>query len=436
MKNVLLIILCLTSYGALAQNWTWTAQTSPVTSRLNDVYFVDNMNGWAVGDNGVILNTSDGGQNWTSQTSGTTERLNAIFFIDVNYGWSAGGSLNHALLRTINGGVTWEDISTSDIGNVALNDIAFADINTGWVMSSSRIYITHDGGSSWTEESYVDGVSGVFHKAIAVTSDTTAYVASRSGTGTNAQADVLNRVPFDAPISWGPSVLSDFTEGDFLHCIAFSNDSIGFAGGSNGVLYKLEQENEFNLSGPWIVNFDLSTTDASYITQISFPTERVGMFKASIDLPDGSAALIYHTSDGGETWSSSPDTIMIPSSNGLHAPDTNNAWLVGSGGRIYKGELVEETPPNAINQFGLDKDVSIYPNPASNMVNVKINSNNNDLINYTLLDMTGRVIEQGVWNSNSPNSSFTLNFSEATNGAYLLTLSTKEGLGSYPIIIE
>lgn len=435
MKHGIIVFLMFLSTAIFAQNFEWTEQNSGVSTNLRDVFFIDNQNGWAVGIDGVIINTSDGGQTWTSQTSGTTERLNAIFFIDADHGWCAGGTSNQALLRTIDGGTTWEDITSSDITNINLGDIAFADTNTGWVISMFNIYITHDGGTSWTEESYIDGVDGVSHQAIAVTSDTTAYIASRSGVGTNAQADVYNRRPFDAPNSWGPSLLSDFNKGDFLYSIAFSNDSIGFAGGAYGHIYKLEQEDEFNLGGPWVVNFDISSTGADFINLISFPSERVGMFKASIDLPDGSAALIYHTSDGGDTWSSSPDTIRLPLSQGLHAPDTNNAWIVGSAGRIFKGEPAND-PPNAINQLGLDKDVSIYPNPANSMVNVKINSNNNELINYTLSDMTGRVIEQGVWNSNSSNSSFTLNISEVTKGAYLLTLSTKDGLGSYPILIE
>ncbi len=31
---------------------------------LMSVYFTDNSNGWAVGDNGTILHTTNGGEDW------------------------------------------------------------------------------------------------------------------------------------------------------------------------------------------------------------------------------------------------------------------------------------------------------------------------------------------------------------------------------------
>jgi hypothetical protein len=35
---------------------TWSEQTSGTSEDLCDVYFVDQNNGWAVGDNGIIIN--------------------------------------------------------------------------------------------------------------------------------------------------------------------------------------------------------------------------------------------------------------------------------------------------------------------------------------------------------------------------------------------
>jgi photosystem II stability/assembly factor-like uncharacterized protein len=40
----------------------WDAQTSNTTFRLNDVYFVDALRGWAVGNGGVIIHTARGGK--------------------------------------------------------------------------------------------------------------------------------------------------------------------------------------------------------------------------------------------------------------------------------------------------------------------------------------------------------------------------------------
>jgi len=41
---------------------TWQAQSSRTQSRLNDVFFVDALRGWAVGQAGTIIHTSRGGR--------------------------------------------------------------------------------------------------------------------------------------------------------------------------------------------------------------------------------------------------------------------------------------------------------------------------------------------------------------------------------------
>ena len=64
------------------------------------------MNGWIVGDSGIILNTDDGGVTWTDQNSGTANRLTDVCFVDPEKGWIVGS--NGTLLRTLNSGDTWE----------------------------------------------------------------------------------------------------------------------------------------------------------------------------------------------------------------------------------------------------------------------------------------------------------------------------------------
>ncbi|MEM8564765.1 MAG: YCF48-related protein [Pseudomonadota bacterium] len=48
----------------------WTQANVPVRSTLLDVFFVNDQLGWAVGHEGVILHSSDGGQNWDLQYDG------------------------------------------------------------------------------------------------------------------------------------------------------------------------------------------------------------------------------------------------------------------------------------------------------------------------------------------------------------------------------
>lgn len=436
MKRTFTILLAIWAVTASAQTFEWSPQSSGVTSSLNDVFFADELNGWAVGDNGIIINTTNGGQLWSSQTSGTVQRLRAVFFHDADTGWVAGGFDGTSLLKTVDGGLNWEDISPDYIynGQMQILDIAFADANTGWMITWDSIYMSEDGGASWGVEDYLSGVSQLSHKALAVTSDSTAYVAGQNKRTTpfNSYADVLNKRPYDAPEAWGGSVASSFQTDDRLRSIAFSNATNGFAGGEKGVLYRLVPADPNNLSGPWSVNLDLSSAGVNFIQSISFASENTGMFAASTDVSGSSYTLIYYTEDSGDTWSEVPDSIQGLLSATVHAPDSTNAWIVGVGGEIYKG--VPYTPPVGIGEEGFALDINIYPNPTSDFIQVEVNSGSYEAITYSLTDVSGKLVKTAQWHSTSSDSRFTIDISAFRNGVYLLNLSTDEGQSTFRVL--
>jgi hypothetical protein len=49
---------------------TWKQAPVPVSSDLTAVYFADSENGWAVGHDGVVLHSANGGQSWQVQLNG------------------------------------------------------------------------------------------------------------------------------------------------------------------------------------------------------------------------------------------------------------------------------------------------------------------------------------------------------------------------------
>jgi photosystem II stability/assembly factor-like uncharacterized protein len=425
MKLLPFVILLLINSLISAQNFTWTPQNSGTTEKLTDVYFVDNLNGWAVGEKGIIVHTADGGQNWTTQRSGTSEILRAVFFIDARTGWAVGGLNTKTLLKTTDSGTNWTDITPANINEKQLRDIAFADANNGWLIHRDSIYRTTDGGTTWIKEEYTSDISRLSNKAIAVTSDSTAYVAGQNKRVTTASpyADVFNRRPNNAPDFWGPSAVSSFQKDDRLHSITFSDFEIGFAGGERGILYKFEPIVPGNTSGPWEVNLNLKPATFQSIPSISFPLAGTGMFSTSTEVSGKTIALIYHTADTGRTWSAVPDSIVDLLFGVLNAPDDKNAWIVGAGGKIYKGV----PKPIGINEIGLNMDIHTYPNPTSGVLNIKILSEGTETMNYNLMDATGRIVRSGKWNLSASSSLITLNLSTLTDGIYLLEISTDKG---------
>jgi photosystem II stability/assembly factor-like uncharacterized protein len=75
--------------------------------RLNAVWFASHERGWAVGGEGVIIATSDGGRTWRPQTSGVGDDLYDVKFFNEAEGWVVGRG--GAMLHTTDGGRTWAD---------------------------------------------------------------------------------------------------------------------------------------------------------------------------------------------------------------------------------------------------------------------------------------------------------------------------------------
>jgi photosystem II stability/assembly factor-like uncharacterized protein len=87
-----------------------TEQLEPETRqaggrRLNAVWFATHEHGWAVGGEGVILATVDGGHTWRPQRSGVGEDLYDVRFFDGAEGWAVGRG--GVMLHTTDGGRTW-----------------------------------------------------------------------------------------------------------------------------------------------------------------------------------------------------------------------------------------------------------------------------------------------------------------------------------------
>ena len=80
-----------------------------ISGYWHDVHFIDSQTGWIVGDN--LYQTNDGGISWKVIEEGSINNVYDVFFLDSNYGWVIGATDNHIMLRTTNGGESWEKIT-------------------------------------------------------------------------------------------------------------------------------------------------------------------------------------------------------------------------------------------------------------------------------------------------------------------------------------
>jgi photosystem II stability/assembly factor-like uncharacterized protein len=160
------------------------AKTMPADCTLTAVTFADAKNGWAVGHWGVIVATTDGGENWQLQHVDTAvdQPLFSVAFKNANEGWAVG--LWSLLLHTQDGGKTWtreylQAPAGSKKADKNLNKIFLDHSGNIFIAGESGMVLrSKDSGKSWV---YLKtGYTGSFWTGIA-TSNGALYVGGLRG---------------------------------------------------------------------------------------------------------------------------------------------------------------------------------------------------------------------------------------------------------------
>lgn len=408
-----LMVLCVQG-----QNFDWTEQSSNTGEWLNDIYFVDDLTGWAVGDNGAIVATVDGGKTWIPQLSKTFEKLRSVFFISKTRGWAVGGTTKLTLLNTYDGGSTWAALPNNISGEAFLSEIHFHDGLHGFAISPYAVYYTSDGGAHWDK--------GLNHSSIAsgfslwdlhVLSDTSAFLCGKyRDTNGSLRPGVFEN--FSNPDGlWMPQAAADFDTDDELAAIYFTDNMTGFTGGRKGKIHTMEAEGA-NFPGAWYVNFDPKD---GWIASLDFSDENHGMFSTSNEEAGTTIALIYHTFNAGASWSSSPDRITGIEFATLSTPRAGLAWIAGSKGQIYKGISKEPVSVNGQNT----EDFSVIPNPFRSSLMIKSEEAHKE-VHLNIYNYTGQLVES-VLIGDFQYSYEIEGLDHLTSGVYFLKLKSADG---------
>jgi photosystem II stability/assembly factor-like uncharacterized protein len=152
--TILVLLVSLTSWSQ------WERQNSTVGATLWDICFIDSLYGWAVGDSGTIVSTSDGGATWT-RIMGPIDGVafGQVEFLDRLTGFVAGNTVR--LLQTTNGGLTWERRDSLFDPNLGVRGFQFLNcsygliglINPGqnsWADRKGVLLKTCDAGRTWS----------------------------------------------------------------------------------------------------------------------------------------------------------------------------------------------------------------------------------------------------------------------------------------------
>ena len=102
-----------------------------------------------VGERGHILFSNDDGATWTQARVPVQVMLTAVRMHDAQTGWAVGHDA--VILRTRDGGETWQLVHYAPQTQLPLLDVWFRDGDSGFAVGAFGIFLaTADGGDTWT----------------------------------------------------------------------------------------------------------------------------------------------------------------------------------------------------------------------------------------------------------------------------------------------
>ena len=203
----------------------WMTQTTGVTARLRGVSAVSTRVAWASGADGTVIRTADGGRTWQRLTVPDSAKLDFrdIDAIDertaVVLSIGAGGASR--IYRTSDAGATWELQFANTDPDAFFDAMAFWDADRGVAFSDSVngrfvITVTRDGGRTWSRVPPDALPAALPNEGAFAASGTNVAVFGRDlvwiGTGAAARSRVLRSTDggrawriADTPLASGPS---------------------------------------------------------------------------------------------------------------------------------------------------------------------------------------------------------------------------------------
>jgi photosystem II stability/assembly factor-like uncharacterized protein len=89
---------------------------------------------------------------WQLTPTGSTTRLRGLSAVSSSVAWASGAG---TVLRTVDAGATWQNVTPPDTAGLLFRDVEAFDAQTALILAvgpgdASRVYLTSDGGQSWT----------------------------------------------------------------------------------------------------------------------------------------------------------------------------------------------------------------------------------------------------------------------------------------------
>ncbi|MFB3056137.1 MAG: YCF48-related protein [Ignavibacteriaceae bacterium] len=370
--KILILVLSLIFISAETYSQgTWERIDSPTKQFLKSIYFVDSLYGWAVGNSGTIIHTSDGGDSWSIQDSKTKNEIVDVFFLNRNLGWASEWNYTNIpfgtlLMKTTDGGLNWTAEPYRE-DNLFITNILFIDSLNGWMGGIPHALVrTTDGGINW-EQAHIDTMTFAFFPVLNIQ-----FYNSQYGYACGGRFDIAGVIwrtttggdtwiPID-PLYAPPDEIWQMHFFDSLNVIGVGGDPDQFG-----------------------VGF-INTTDAGntwdYIEIGILGAAKAVSFRTGSEgwAPIPQAHSLVYTLDSAKSWT----RVYAPDSSAIYDlifPDSLHGFAVGEEGAILKYnppivddvKVIAQTTPNGYHLY------QNFPNPFNPATNIKFSIPSNEI---------------------------------------------------------
>lgn len=395
----------------------------PTQNTLNTVQFSDTINGWITGQNGVLMNTTNGGISWTQKITGITNEIPALYMrtpsdlwsLEMNYPVDDTSWYGTRILHSTNAGSSW---SIQRYDSTIFRTIVFHDSLTGFMGGSyGTVVKTTNGGVSWYKVSDSAKHKFPIYKI--------KFYNNQYGFAFGGQLEI-------AAIVWkttdgGETWRSQIIGGDpifSLHYFDSLNIIIGMA--------------DIDQSGAiFLRTLDGGVTWGSENTSIwGEPTNFVFRTPVELWVPMGIGGLCLRSIDEGYNW----EKLFMPGQIPVYDmcfPTERIGFMVGHRGAFYK---FNPAALSVSEQSYVPKDFFVsqnYPNPFNGSTTIEYQLPKKSNVSIIVYDILGRPIESIV-NKIQSNGNYSVqwNSGNASSGMYFYTIRADKHVQTGRMILQ
>ena len=255
----------------------------------------------------LVLSTIVASGQWVKQSVDTTASFRGLSVVSYGVVWASG--TGGTVIRTVDGGKTWNVITVPGAEKLDFRDIEAFDANTAYILSigngeDSRIYKTLDGGKTWkqqfinkNEKAFFDAIACWDAKNCIAMSDPVDghYLLINTTDGETWNPIVSNQMPAakDGEAAFAAS-------GTCLYINPKNGDAFLVSGGTDARVFKSTDRGKTWTSAMTPI---VKGSAGSGIFSIAFRNELHGtVVGGNYEKPNEAADTVAFTRDGGKTW--------------------------------------------------------------------------------------------------------------------------------------